>query len=136
MGIRVREEEHFSLEMTPLIDVVFLLLVFFLVATTFHQLEREMQISVPSSETGEGSTKGPEPVVVNLLADGKIVVEGNAVSIEQLRSLLQRRAERSESLKALIRADKKISVESLVAVADACRKAKAIISLATIEKGS
>ncbi len=43
VSILVRDNnEHFNLEMTPLIDVVFLLIIFFLVATTFHQLEREI----------------------------------------------------------------------------------------------
>ena len=43
-----------SIEMTPMIDMVFLLLIFFLVATTFHQTEREMQIALPFA-----SSSGP-----------------------------------------------------------------------------
>ena len=38
-----------TIELTPIIDMVFLLLIFFLVATTFHQSEREMQIALPTA---------------------------------------------------------------------------------------
>ncbi|MCZ6652343.1 MAG: biopolymer transporter ExbD, partial [Planctomycetota bacterium] len=46
-----RDESQLSIEMAPMIDMVFLLLIFFLVATSFHQEEREMQIALPVAQS-------------------------------------------------------------------------------------
>jgi biopolymer transport protein ExbD len=137
MAIRPREESHFSVELTPMIDVVFLLIIFFLVATTFQRLEREIAVSVPVAETGQEGDEGLEPVVVNVLPEGegyRIVVGGNAVTLEQLRILLARRVASEPGTKALVRADGSLRHQQVVEVADACRKARASISFGTLEK--
>ena len=137
MGIRMKEESPFTVELTPMIDVVFLLIIFFLVATTFQRIEREISVSVPESETGQAGEEGPEPVVVNVLPvdEGyQIVVGGNAISLDQLQSLLARRVVNEPKTKALVRADGDLRHEQVVEVADACRKAKAAIAFTTLEK--
>lgn len=137
MAIRLREEPLFTVELTPMIDVVFLLIIFFLVATTFQRLEREIAVSVPVSETGSEGEGENEPVVVNVLPDGdgyRIVVGGNAVDLEQLRTLLARRVASDPDTKALVRADGSLRHQQVVEVADACRKARAAISFQTLEK--
>ena len=133
MTIRLKDDEHFAVELTPMIDVVFLLIVFFLVATTFHRLERELSVVVPRSETGESGEKGPDPIVVNVLEDGRLVVEGNALDLPQLESLLVRQVDREPRTKALIRAHSQLVFERVIEVADACRKARAAVSFATLE---
>jgi len=137
MAIRPREEPLFTIELTPMIDVVFLLIIFFLVATTFQRLEREIAVSVPVSETGRDGEEGIEPVVINVLPDGdgyRIVVGGNAVDLEQLRTLLARRVATDPGTKALVRADGSLRHQQVVEVADACRKARAAIAFTTLER--
>ncbi len=136
MSIRIRnDEEHFGLELTPLIDVVFLLIIFFLVATTFHQMEREIAVVVPKSDTGESGDQGLEPLVINVLEDGRVVFRGNHVkSLENLQSMLTREVNREPKSKALIRAHSQLAFQEVVQVADACRKAKIPISFATLDK--
>jgi biopolymer transport protein ExbD len=137
MAIRPREEPLYTIELTPMIDVVFLLIIFFLVATTFQRLEREIAVSVPLSETGREGEEGLEPVVVNVLPEGegyRIVVGGNSVSLDQLRALLARRVATAPGTKALVRADGSLRHQQVVEVADACRKARATISFGTLEK--
>ena len=135
MAIRTKEEDHFSVELTPMIDMVFLLIVFFLVSTTFQQMEREMQVSVPKADTGESRDKERDPVVVNVLEDGRVVVRGTAMNLAQLESLLARAVAADGEAKALIRADGGLSFEVVVQVADACRKAEARVSFATVSSG-
>ena len=137
MAIRPKDESTFTVELTPMIDVVFLLIIFFLVATTFQRLEREIAVSVPESETGQAGEEGPEPVVVNVLAvDGgyQVIVNGNALTLDQLRGLLARQVASEPRTKALVRADGMLRHEQVVEVADACRKAKAAIAFTTLEK--
>ncbi|MDP6736362.1 MAG: biopolymer transporter ExbD, partial [Nitrospinaceae bacterium] len=50
MRFRNEEEENFSLDLTPLVDVVFLLLIFFMVSTVFVDFKRRIDISLPTSK--------------------------------------------------------------------------------------
>ena len=137
MAIRLQEEENFSLEMTPMIDVVFLLIIFFLVATTFQQVEKEMDVSVPQSETGVAGTSGPEPVIVNVMGgdDGlRVIVNGQSISLQELTSLLQRTLQEEPATKATLRGDGVLQFEDVITVCDAVRKAKVPLSLALREK--
>ena len=63
-----------SIEMTPMIDMVFLLLIFFLGATTFQQTEREMQIALPMASSSEPISAVLQELVVNVDLDGRIIV--------------------------------------------------------------
>lgn len=134
MPIRMKDDEHFGVELTPMIDVVFLLLVFFLVATTFQQLEREMQVSIPKSQSGEAGKGERDPVVVNVLEDGSIVVHGNVVDLGQLRAVISRHVAEYDKTKAVIRAHSTLPFEQVVGVADACRLAEARVAFATLER--
>lgn len=134
----MNEESHFAIELTPMIDVVFLLIVFFLVATTFQQMERELEVSVPQSETAGAGENGPEPIIVNVLEDGRVVVHGNAVTLDQLQTLVGRTiAEREDRrAKAVIRAHSKLAWERVIGVADACRladKDRVSVAFATLD---
>lgn len=117
-----------------MIDVVFLLIVFFLLATTFQQLERELDVAVPKSRSGTEGSSEPDPVVVNVLPDAAIIVGGNRVDPEQLYALLARRVEQEPGTKALIRAHGQLAFERVVEVADACRRARAAIAFATLHE--
>ena len=77
-----------SIELTPIIDMVFLLLIFFLVATTFPQTEREMQIALP-----EASAAGPistvlREIIINVDDQGQIFVSGSRIDAGDLGVLL------------------------------------------------
>ena len=65
-----------SIELTPIIDMVFLLLIFFLVATTFHQTEREMQIALPVASSSAPISAILQELLINVDVEGKIIVGG------------------------------------------------------------
>ncbi|MFQ5654924.1 MAG: ExbD/TolR family protein [Planctomycetota bacterium] len=136
MAIRPREEQGFSLELTPMIDVVFLLIIFFLVATTFHQLEREMAVKVPESDTGRSGQGEAEPIVINILKDGRLVVAGETMTLERLQALLVRRAAEVTEPRALIRADGELPFQRIVDVASACQRAAVLFSFTVRQQES
>ncbi|MGM0558865.1 MAG: ExbD/TolR family protein [Myxococcota bacterium] len=73
---RKRRSGETTLEMTPLIDVVFLLLIFFLITTTFSQKrEAEIPIDLPEAATGEQGTEG-DKIVLFVTEDGQVEVRG------------------------------------------------------------
>jgi len=112
-----------SLNLAPMIDVVFLLLIFFMVATTFAQQEKEMNLDLPTAETGEESEAVPDNIIVNLLSDGRMRIAGQDVDETALESLLVRTARSNSETPVAIRGDRDVVLQRVVTVMDACRRA-------------
>ncbi len=124
MLIRSKEAaEGVVIELTPMIDMVFLLLVFFLVATSFHQTEREMQIALPFASSATPITAILQEIVVNIDADGKIVVGGRRLEPEALRSMVADATAANPEQKVTLRGDKNTAYANIVAVLDICKSA-------------
>jgi len=117
-------EEESPINMTPMIDMVFLLLIFFLLATTFAQAERkterEKPVQLPATDSPVPLSAAPANVVINITADGKIIVGGKPYSTDQLQAML---SEMSEERNVLIRADERSIHRYFADVADICYKA-------------
>lgn len=109
------------IELTPVIDIVFLLLIFFLVATTFQQSEREMQIALPEAESGGPISVTLRELVVNVQADGGIIVSGRSVSTEDLRTIITEAVQANPEQKVTIRADRDATYDRVVGVLDVCK---------------
>ena len=89
MRFREENEENFALDLTPLIDVVFLLLIFFMVSTVFVDFKRQMDISLPSSKSSAPS-EVLEPVKVELTVDRQIFLNGEKINLKAFESALSR----------------------------------------------
>ena len=77
-----------SLSMTPLIDVVFLLLIFFLVATRFEEEERDMDINLPRASEAQPTISPQKELFVNVTKEGEFVVDGRELSLDNLQERL------------------------------------------------
>ena len=78
-----------TLSLTPLIDIVFLLLIFFLVATEFAKEEREMKVVLPAASEAKPLTAKPSELYVNILKDGTFIVNRQKVDVGQLEKVLR-----------------------------------------------
>lgn len=112
--------DELVLELTPLIDVVFLLLVFFMLATTFLDPEREIEIELPSAESAAELDQEPEEIVLNVLADGRVFHRNEELDQEQLLGLLRGAAQRDPETPVTIRGHRAALHEMIVRVMDAC----------------
>lgn len=124
--MRVRTQDpaaELTLNLAPMIDVVFLLLIFFMVATTFAQQEKEMSLDLPTAESGDEVESAPEEIVINLMSDGRLRIAGQDVDDEALEALLVRTARSNPETPVSIRGDRDVILQRLVLVMDACRKA-------------
>ena len=115
--------ERVAMEMTPLIDAVFLLLIFFLVATTFHQAEREMQIALPIAKAAGPISTALREVVINVDAEGKIIVSGRQISTEDLNTMVTEAVVANPEQKVTVRGDRHAAYGMVVAVLDVCKHA-------------
>lgn len=122
--IKARDvSEGISIEMTPMIDIVFLLLIFFLVATTFHQTEREMQIALPMASSSDPISSILQELVVNVNEQGDIIVGGRTLEPEDLRSLVAEAVRMNPDQKVTLRGDRRTPYANVMRVLDICKGA-------------
>ncbi len=122
--MRIRDantDEENAFNMTPLIDMVFLLLIFFLVATTFAQEEREQDIQLPATSTIQPLSAPPQQIIVNIASDGSMKIGGQDYTMAGLAGLLQQMAKDDPSREVLIRCDESAFHRYFAAVANVCR---------------
>ena len=124
MSVKLRESSAMSsLSIAPLIDVVFLLLIFFLVTSRFEKQEREMDLELPEASQSVPITETPSEIVVNLGADGQLVIDGSVRGIDELEQILaQAAANNPVTQNVLIRSDRRAPVGSFIGVIDVCKK--------------
>ena len=114
----------FSLSLTPLIDVVFLLLIFFLVATKFAEEERELDVLLPDASEAQPLTSKPRELFINIDAEGRYFVRGEILALDELYSALKLAwVNNPGRASVIIRADKRCSWQYVVAAINLCLKA-------------
>lgn len=113
-----------TLSLTPLIDVVFLLVIFFLVSSRFEQEERALQIELPQATNASPTIFPGREVFVAVSPRGEFFVDGVQHSVESLRSELQAiELANPGRQRVRIRAHTESKAGALVAVMDACNRA-------------
>jgi biopolymer transport protein ExbD len=124
MPLKVQHDEQPQLNLTPMIDVLFLLIIFFMVATTFGDLERNLDLQVPEvAETGE--TRAPaKPLVINVFADGRLEFDGQTISIEDLTAQLTQIRGQQGDPSVIIRGDGECAFQHIASALAACRAAR------------
>ena len=124
-----------ALALTSMLDVIFLLLCFFVTTSVFSQWENEISIKLPSAETSDEPDRLPGEIVLNVAKDGSVVVNGKLLALSDLQDRLARVAKAFPGQPVIIRADKELAYERLVKVIDTCRAADVWnFSLATSER--
>ena len=120
MKFRRQKTEDEGINLTPLIDVVFLLLIFFMVSTTFTK-ETHLTIDLPEA-VGEQNTEAPEQIEILIGADGGYSVNGQALvnnKIETLKSAVSKTADGNNKVPLVITADGKTPHQAVVQAMDA-----------------
>lgn len=134
MNLRPRRREEPEITLTPLIDVVFLMLIFFMVSTTF-QRDADMAITLP--EAGQQPAERElHPIELGISAEGDFLIDGRSLVNGQLdtirRALEEARAERPDA-PLVIRADARTSHQNVVRAMEAAGQADITrLSFATV----
>jgi biopolymer transport protein ExbD len=123
MPLKLQHDEQPQLNLTPMIDVLFLLIIFFMVATTFGDLERNMELQVPEVAEAGDSTVPAKPLVINVFADGRLDLDGQPVTVEELASRLTEVRRRLNQPSVVIRGDAECAFQHIASALAACRSA-------------
>jgi biopolymer transport protein ExbD len=121
-----RQGQGLSINMTPMIDVTFLLIIFFLVSSHLAKQEKNMPLDLPLSRTGlpEGLDRQRATTTVQVLADGAYLLAGNPVTLPVLqRAIAARHAETPGGLRLRIRTDQAVPYANIAGLLKACTQA-------------
>ena len=115
MRFSKEEEDSFAFDMTPMIDVVFLLLIFFMVSTVFVDFSRKMDINLPTSKSSviDESIKTLE---IEMSKDKKIFLGGKPLTLLGLETTLSKMKFKDKKPSAIIRADKSLPYGDVIQV--------------------
>ncbi|MCB9938749.1 MAG: biopolymer transporter ExbD [Planctomycetaceae bacterium] len=125
MAVKINKGTAIStLSLTPLIDVVFLLLIFFLVATRFAQEDREIDVPLPDASEAMPLTIAPKELFINIDQDGKFLVNGQTLEADELEEVLVRAVTNNPvNQSVVIRSHKRAAVEYTVTAINLCKRA-------------
>ena len=121
MKVRLTHPRKARIEILPLIDIVFLLLVFFIYAMLSMAVHRSMPVRLPRSETA--AVDKQVAISVTVRRDGIIFIDDTAVSLSELADRLNRLPAKKRDMGVLLFADREISYQLLFRVLDAIRAA-------------
>lgn len=124
MPIKIHKGQALStINMTPVIDMVFLLLIFFLVASHFAEEERHLEVVLPSASEAKPLIAIPTEFFVNVTEAGEFFVDGRVLDESELESALRQAVVNNPtSQKVIIRADKRVVFDRVVAVMNLCNR--------------
>jgi biopolymer transport protein ExbD len=123
MPLKTHIDEQPTLNLTSMIDVVFLLLIFFLVGTKFSEMEHQIPLKIPQVSDSGALTSAPDNRVVNVYQDGEITLDKQTVTLKELTQQLTAARSQYAALGVQVRGDASSRYQSVVEVLNACKKA-------------
>lgn len=111
--------------LAPLVDIMFLLILFFVTTYSYSEEERQIDVSVPSAESGVRAVGRQLPITVNIMRDGTLVVAGKSHTLASLGSVISRLLKDSPDMTVVVRADENVPHGKVVGVYDMLRLAGA-----------
>lgn len=121
MRLQLPDEDPVEVQMAPLIDCVFLLLAFFLVATTLKKIDRELPLDLPRADAAVDVQQPDAFAVISVDAAGGLFLDGNPVTIGLLQTDLRARAREDANLKVRLDIDRSVPFERAMQVMDLLR---------------
>jgi biopolymer transport protein ExbD len=123
MPLKTQHDEAPALNLTSMIDVLFLLIIFFMVATKFDQQDRSIDVSVPEVSHADDDPAPPPPLTVTVQPDGGTTLNGEHVSLQELTAKLADAKSPAGDPAVVVRGDAKCAFQHIASVLAACREA-------------
>ncbi len=109
-----------KVQMAPLIDIIFLLLIFFMSAFIFYELETEIDITVPTSTESKDIKRSPGEIIINVRSSGDIIVNQRELSYEELNEMISRISKLYKNQPVIIRGDEETKHKHIIKILDIC----------------
>lgn len=118
MPLKTSEDEQATLNLTPMIDIVFLLIIFFMVGTRFTELEeaeQQMPLEVPSLSRSGALTSAPSKRIVNVY-ENELMLDNRPVSLEELESSLAEAKKEYSKIGVVVRGESHLKYQRIADV--------------------
>ncbi|OUS32288.1 biopolymer transporter ExbD [Gammaproteobacteria bacterium 45_16_T64] len=117
---RIHQEEESNIDITPMLDVVFIMLIFFIVTASFV---KESGIDVNRPQASTATTKERANILIAISANDEIWIDKRRIDARSIRAVIERLHAQNPQGSVVIQADRKSTNDKLVKVMDAARKA-------------
>ena len=121
MAVKYEEEEHVEIQMTSMMDCIFLMLIFFLVSSQLKKVEKELPIELPRANTTRDVKSTPDLITVSVNAKGELFVNSKPVGDAGLKNALANAAKENPDRRIRINGDVFAPFRSIVQVLDTCQ---------------
>lgn len=133
----IQFQRRAGLPLAPMIDILFLLLIFFATTSSFQAEERDVPVDLPAAESSESPSTVATQIIVNVKADGTLLIGNEAYNLDALRELLTKVIADYPDERVVIRGDKTADWGDVLAVMDTARAVGVKnVSAATVKKAS
>lgn len=112
-----------GINLTPLLDIIFNLIFFFILATTIREKERYLEVNLPSASTAQQRTADEELPEVAITASGDIYLNGAPITPGELETQLAARVARDGIREVVLSTDAEVSFQRFTDITDICRAA-------------
>ena len=124
MNFRTRSQpEPKGFLIAPMVDILLVLLGFFMLTWTFARHETELDVQVPAAKKGKDNRRSIGEVIINVKSDGSLVMNRRTLSPEELQTTLTRIAALYPDQAIILRGDEKVEYAHIVQTLDICRSA-------------
>ena len=124
MPLKTGTVEEPKLDLTPMIDIVFLLIIFFMVGTQFTEMERQYDIQLPTVTDAKPLTNLPDDIIINVAENGEITVHGQKNTLADLQKTLEQAVKNFPGQSVVIRGDSTGPYQNVMNVLDICHRVK------------
>jgi biopolymer transport protein ExbD len=123
MPLKTETPDDPGINLTPMVDVVFLLVIFFMVGTQFAETEKYHEINLPSVTDARPITGLPDEIVINVTREGTVLVGREPQTFEQLDVTLQEAHDRYADQIIVVRGDEETQYRAIMTIINACQRA-------------
>ena len=123
MNLLPARQPQNAFQMTSMLDVIFLLLCFFIASSIYSQWELQVDIQLPTAQTGKQPNRLPGQIIINLDREGVVTVNERILSSEELLDRMRLLAANFPGHPVVLRSDAQTPYEKVVHVIDLCRQA-------------
>lgn len=124
MPLKTHQEDIPQINLTPMLDIVFNLIIFFMVGTRFSELEeRNVDVKVPEVKTTAQLSEIPKRRAINVRKDGQITLDAKPVTLPELTTELAQSRRQRPDMSVVVRGDAEGRFQNVASVLTACREA-------------
>jgi len=124
MPLRTDTTEEPQLNLTPMVDVVLNLVIFFMLGTQFIENERKFEVNLPLAADAQPLTERPDGIIINISKTGEISLGSEVVTVDALRQRLDEARAKFADQAVVIRGDMECVYQQIVSVLDVCKQAQ------------